>query len=286
MTQWRDSYDDAETRRPPPSPQQKSPSRSKTRCGRRYLDYAMSVIIGRAIPDVRDGLKPVHRRILYSAYEQGIGPDDRAPQEREDRRRRARQLPPARRRSRLRRDGAPGPRLLDALPAHRRAGQLRLHRRRPARRIPLHRGAPHADRGRAAHRHRQGVRRLRRRTSTTPNKSRSSFRRGCRTSSSTARAASPSGWRRTSRPTTSARSSTPRSTCSATPDASIDDLMRLRPRTGLPDGRPHLRTVRDRGRATARGAARSSCARASTSRSSPGRGETRADRRHRDSPTR
>src|SRR5580658_4677403 len=39
-----------------------------------YLDYAMSVIIGRAIPDVRDGLKPVHRRILYSMYEQSIGP--------------------------------------------------------------------------------------------------------------------------------------------------------------------------------------------------------------------
>ncbi len=37
-----------------------------------YLDYAMSVIIGRAIPDVRDGLKPVHRRILYSMWEQGI----------------------------------------------------------------------------------------------------------------------------------------------------------------------------------------------------------------------
>jgi DNA gyrase subunit A len=37
-----------------------------------YLDYSMSVIIGRAIPDVRDGLKPVHRRVLYSMYEQGI----------------------------------------------------------------------------------------------------------------------------------------------------------------------------------------------------------------------
>ncbi len=36
-----------------------------------YMDYAMSVIIGRAIPDVRDGLKPVHRRILYSMYEMG-----------------------------------------------------------------------------------------------------------------------------------------------------------------------------------------------------------------------
>jgi len=39
-----------------------------------YLDYAMSVIIGRAIPDVRDGLKPVHRRILYSAFEAGLLP--------------------------------------------------------------------------------------------------------------------------------------------------------------------------------------------------------------------
>ncbi len=37
-----------------------------------YIDYAMSVIVGRALPDVRDGLKPVHRRILYSMYEMGL----------------------------------------------------------------------------------------------------------------------------------------------------------------------------------------------------------------------
>ena len=36
-----------------------------------YLDYAMSVIIGRALPDVRDGLKPVHRRVLYAMYDLG-----------------------------------------------------------------------------------------------------------------------------------------------------------------------------------------------------------------------
>ena len=36
-----------------------------------YLDYAMSVIVSRALPDVRDGLKPVHRRILFSMYENG-----------------------------------------------------------------------------------------------------------------------------------------------------------------------------------------------------------------------
>ena len=40
-----------------------------------YIDYAMSVIVGRALPDVRDGLKPVHRRILYAMHEDGLTPD-------------------------------------------------------------------------------------------------------------------------------------------------------------------------------------------------------------------
>jgi DNA gyrase subunit A len=40
-----------------------------------YLDYAMSVIVGRALPDVRDGLKPVHRRVLYSMFESGLQPN-------------------------------------------------------------------------------------------------------------------------------------------------------------------------------------------------------------------
>src|ERR671922_189045 len=39
-----------------------------------YLDYAMSVIVGRALPDVRDGLKPVHRRVLFGMSENGLGP--------------------------------------------------------------------------------------------------------------------------------------------------------------------------------------------------------------------
>ena len=39
-----------------------------------YLDYAMSVIVARALPDVRDGLKPVHRRILYAMDELGVLP--------------------------------------------------------------------------------------------------------------------------------------------------------------------------------------------------------------------
>lgn len=40
-----------------------------------YIDYAMSVIVSRALPDVRDGLKPVHRRILYTMHEDGLTPD-------------------------------------------------------------------------------------------------------------------------------------------------------------------------------------------------------------------
>ncbi len=42
---------------------------------RSYLDYAMSVIVGRALPDVRDGLKPVHRRILCGMHEMGLAPN-------------------------------------------------------------------------------------------------------------------------------------------------------------------------------------------------------------------
>src|SRR6266508_2859602 len=40
-----------------------------------YLDYAMSVIVGRALPDARDGLKPVHRRVLYAMHESGLQPN-------------------------------------------------------------------------------------------------------------------------------------------------------------------------------------------------------------------
>ena len=42
---------------------------------RSFLDYAMSVIVSRALPDVRDGLKPVHRRILYGMLDAGLRPD-------------------------------------------------------------------------------------------------------------------------------------------------------------------------------------------------------------------
>ncbi len=54
--------------------QQKQAINIEDEMRRSYLDYAMSVIIGRALPDVRDGLKPVHRRILYSMNEKGLVP--------------------------------------------------------------------------------------------------------------------------------------------------------------------------------------------------------------------
>ena len=53
-----------------PRPSQHMPMDEEMR--RSYLDYSMSVIIGRALPDVRDGLKPVHRRILYAMFDEGL----------------------------------------------------------------------------------------------------------------------------------------------------------------------------------------------------------------------
>ncbi len=53
------------------TPDERVPVTIEDEVRRSYLDYAMSVIIGRALPDVRDGLKPVHRRCLYGMWEQG-----------------------------------------------------------------------------------------------------------------------------------------------------------------------------------------------------------------------
>src|SRR3954468_7351697 len=51
------------------------PVELQTAMQRAYIDYAMAVIVGRALPDVRDGLKPVHRRVLYAMYDGGYRPD-------------------------------------------------------------------------------------------------------------------------------------------------------------------------------------------------------------------
>ncbi len=107
-----------------------------------YLDYAMSVIVARALPDARDGLKPVQRRILYAMYDMGIRADS-----------------PYRKSARivgevlgkyhphgdsvcLRSHGAHGAGFLHAYPAGGRAGQLRLGGRRSAGSHALHRSAP------------------------------------------------------------------------------------------------------------------------------------------------
>src|SRR6266581_5023432 len=61
----------------PPAPTQQIPVNIEDEMRKSYLDYAMSVIIGRALPEVRDGLKPVHRRILYAMYKEGNTSDKR-----------------------------------------------------------------------------------------------------------------------------------------------------------------------------------------------------------------
>ncbi len=170
-----------------------------------YLDYAMSVIVGRALPDVRDGLKPVHRRVLYVMNELGLQPNAQARQVRADRRRGDGQVPPARRPGDLRHARAPGAGLLDALPAGRRARELRQHRRLRRGRHALHRGAARPPRDRDAARPRRRHGRLRAELRRHRVRSRSCCPRGSRTCSSTAARGSPSGWRRTSRRTTCAR---------------------------------------------------------------------------------
>jgi len=64
-----------ETTETPPPGGRIEPVDLQVEMQRSYLDYAMSVIVQRALPDVRDGLKPVHRRVLYAMYDGGYRPD-------------------------------------------------------------------------------------------------------------------------------------------------------------------------------------------------------------------
>ncbi|MCI0658937.1 MAG: DNA gyrase subunit A, partial [Acidobacteria bacterium] len=64
-----------ETTAPPQAPDEKIPVNIEDEMRRSYLDYAMSVIIGRALPDIRDGFKPVHRRVLFAMHELNNGFD-------------------------------------------------------------------------------------------------------------------------------------------------------------------------------------------------------------------
>ena len=176
-----------------------------------FLDYAMSVIMSRALPDVRDGLKPVHRRIIWDMEEQGFRPDR-----------------PFVKCARVTGDTMANyhphgdAAIYDALVRMAQPFSLR----HPL--IDFHGNYGSPDFGPAAARYTECrlhplamqlladidedtvdmVPELRRHAP----RSRPSCRRGSRTCSSTAARASPSAWRRTSRRTTSARSSTPRST--------------------------------------------------------------------------
>ena len=195
---------------PPPPPSgdgQRAQVAIEDEMRKSYLDYSMSVIIGRALPDVRDGLKPVHRRILYAMHDRGAAPQ------------------PARTRKCA---GVVGEVLkkyhphgdasvYDALvrlaqhvepplPAHRRPGQLRLAS--TATRAAAYRYTECAHRParrRPPRRHRQGdgrlraeLRRLHRRAARPPHPLPEPPRQRLAP-------ASRSAWRRTSRPTTWAR---------------------------------------------------------------------------------
>ena len=154
-----DSSDDTPPAAPPPPPSEGGTGSGMSGDGSgavalhdaaqsRYLNYALSVITSRALPDVRDGLKPVQRRILL--HDVAAEPHRRrqAPQVRQGRRRRDGQLPPARRLGALRGAGPHGPAVLAALSAGRRLGQLRLARRRSGGGDALHRvpAGPHLGR--------------------------------------------------------------------------------------------------------------------------------------------
>ena len=126
-----------------------------------YLDYAMSVIVGRALPDVRDGLKPVHRRVLFGMHEAGLQPNRPYKKSAATVGDVMGKYHPHGDAVDLRHARPDGAAVQPALPARRRPGQLRLGRRRPAGGDALHRGATRADRDRDAARHRRRHRRLR-----------------------------------------------------------------------------------------------------------------------------
>ena len=107
-----------------------------------FIDYAMSVIVARALPDVRDGLKPVHRRILYAMYEDGLTADKPFKKSATCVGDVLGRYHPARRRLGVRRPGAPSAGLLHALSAGGGPRQLRLGGRRPPGGLQVH-GGPH-----------------------------------------------------------------------------------------------------------------------------------------------
>ena len=232
-----------------------------------FLDYAMSVIVSRALPDVRDGLKPVHRRILYAMHETGLQPN-------RPRVKCARVVGdvmgnyhPHGDAADLRHARPPGAALLDALPAGRRPGQLRQHRRRippAAMRYTEARLAAHRDRDAARHRRGHGrlraeLRRVAARAAVLPSRFPNLLVNGS--------PGSRSAWRRTCRRTTSARSIDALVAMIDDPDDRRRAADAAHQGPGLPDRRHHPRPRRDPRGVPLGPRPRSSCARAPTSRS-------------------
>src|SRR3989338_8712432 len=119
-----------------------------------YLDYAMSVITARALPDVRDGLKPVHRRILFAMQELGLTATAKT-------RKSSTVVGEVLGKYHPHGDASVYDAMvrlagfLDAISAHRWAGQLRFYRRRQCRRDAIHRSKDGATRRRDDARHRR-----------------------------------------------------------------------------------------------------------------------------------
>ena len=203
---------------------------------RSYLDYAMSVIIGRAIPDIKDGLKPVHRRVPLLHVRDGDDLQQALQEIGPHRRRRHRKIPSPRRPGGLRHDRPDGPGFQPALPPGRRPGQLRLDRRRPAGGHALHR-SPDDQAGRGdAGRHREGHGQLRPELRREPDHARGPADQIPQPPGQRRARASPSAWPPTSRPTTWARSATGSSTCSSTPTRRLDKIMEFIPGPDFPTG--------------------------------------------------
>ena len=218
-----------------------------------YLDYAMSVIVARALPDVRDGLKPVHRRILYTMGEMGLSATSSF-------RKCAAIVGEVMGKYHPHGDVA----LYDALvrlaqdfsmryPLVDGQGNFGSRRRRRAGGDALHGGAPDRDRRRDARRHRQGHRRLRGQLRRHPEAAVGPAGEAPEPARSTAAPASPSAWRRTSRRTTSARSATRRSRSSTTRTSRRDDLCKLVQGPDFPTGGTIYRYEQQRNRRPASG---------------------------------
>ena len=221
---------------PPPPGGNRIPIAIEEEMKSSFMDYAMSVIVSRALPDARDGLKPVHRRILFTqhAAQQHLEPRRTSSARASSATCSASTTRTATRRSTTRWCAWPRTSRCATRSSTARATSARSTaiRRRPS-------ATPSAAwRSSAASCSPTSTRRpsTSSRTTTTRSSSRRSCRRASRTCSSTAPPASPSAWRPTSRRTTSARSSTRRSRSSRTRTSPTDELIEIVPGPDFPTG--------------------------------------------------